>query len=158
MQDPNHEGVLVTPQQMATQWLDTWLTGAGIHGLQPAPDEPLLRWLLALHERATTEYEAAVESLGAHQTELVQQLLHEVFAAQKDTLPDEAQDAIRAGEIHAVRAAETAGIVWLLAALDTLTDPDDTIPDWRNRLHATAAAATHLEDAPAILADVRMRH
>ena len=131
----------MTPQQMATQWLRVWLDGVGVHGLQPAPGEPLVRWLLVLHERAAIEEQIATEGLEAHHTAVVDQLRDEIVATQRDTLPAEAQDAVRAGDILAVRAAETAAIVWTLAAIDAYASPTDTIPEWRNRLRTTSEQA-----------------
>ena len=131
----------MTPQQMATQWLRVWLDGVGVHGLQPAPGEPLLRWLLVLHERAAIEEQIATEGLEAHHAAAIDQLREELIATQRDTLPPEAQDAVRAGNILAVRATETAAIVWTLAAIDAYASPTDTIPVWRDRLKATAEQA-----------------
>jgi hypothetical protein len=55
------------------------------------------------------------------------------------TLPQDARDAVRAGDILAVRAAETAALVWTLAAADAFTDPVDSLARWRERLQTTAA-------------------
>ena len=134
----------MTPQQMATQWLRVWLAGVGVHGLQPAPGEPLLRWLLVLHERAAIEEQIATEGLEAHHGAAIDQLRHEIVAVQRDTLPTEAQDAVRSADILAVRAAETAALVWTLAAIDAYASPTDTIPAWRDRLKATADQAEQL--------------
>jgi hypothetical protein len=140
---------------MATRWLAVWLTGVGIHGLQPAPHEPLLRWLLSLHERAIAEHEDALEGLGPHQAAIADQILHEVIAAQKDTLPARAQTAIQEGDLLAVRAAEIAAIVWTLAGLDAFADPADSLPAWRQRLRDTGSSAAHLDQVPAMLAQAR---
>ena len=134
----------MTPQQMATQWLRVWLDGVGVHGLQPAPGEPLVRWLLVLHERAAIEEQIATEGLEAHHAAAIDQLREELIATQRDTLPPEAQDAVRAGNILAVRATETAAIVWTLAAIDAYASRDDTIPDWRERLKSASEQARHL--------------
>lgn len=147
-----HKGNPVTPQQMATTWLDTWLAGVGVHGLRPAPGEPLLRWLLHLHHRAATEELLATEGLAEHQAATLDELRHEIVATQRDTLPPEAQVAVRSSNILAVRAAETAAIVWTLAALDAYTSPTDTITNWRQRLHHTADQAARCLDDPADLA------
>lgn len=132
----------MTPQEMATTWLGVWLEGAGVHGLHPGPGEPLLRWLLLLHERAVAEEEAATEGLSEHQAAVLDQLRHEIIATQRDTLPPEAQEAVRAGDIHAVRAAETAAVVWTLAALDAYTDPTRTLQNWRSELRAFGLSLT----------------
>lgn len=144
----------MTPQQMATQWLRVWLAGVGVHGLQPAPGEPLLRWLLVLHERAAIEEQIATEGLEAHHGAAIDQLRHEIVTVQRDTLPPEAQDAVRSADILAVRAAETAAIVWTLAAIDAYASTNDTIPAWRTRLTATAAQAEQAADrSPAAAPD-----
>ena len=141
----------MTPQQMATQWLRVWLDGVGVHGLQPAPGEPLVRWLLVLHERAAIEEQIATEGLEAHHAAAIDQLREELIATQRDTLPPEAQDAVRAGNILAVRAAETAAIVWTLAALDAIGDPSETITGWRIRLrHCESAAQRLAEERPSV--------
>lgn len=145
----------MAPHHMATRWLTVWLTGVGIHGLQPAPHEPLLRWLLSLHERAIAEHEAALESLGPHQAAIADQILHEVIAAQKDTLPARAQMAIQEGDLLAVRTAEIAAIVWTLAGLDAFADPADSLPAWRQRLHDTADSAAQLDRTPALVTEAR---
>ena len=72
---------------------------------------------------------------------MLDELRHEIIATQRDTLPPEAQAAVRSGDILAVRAAETAAIVWTLAALDAYTSPTDTITDWRIQLRNTADLA-----------------
>lgn len=131
----------MTPQQMATTWLNIWLEGAGIHGLKPGPGEPLLRWLLLLHERAVAEEEAATEGLSEDQAAMLDRLRHEIIAAQRDTLPPEAQEAVRSGDVHAVRAAETGAIIWTLAALDAYASTTETLDDWRRRLRAAAQVA-----------------
>ena len=123
---------------MATTWLNVWLEGVGLHGLQPAPDEPVLRWLLQLHERAVDEETAATEGLSDQQAAMLDELRAEVITTQRDTLPAEAQDAVRSADILAVRAAETAAIVWTLAALDAIASPAEGISEWRVRLHRTA--------------------
>ena len=79
---------------MATQWLRVWLDGVGVHGLQPAPGEPLVRWLLVLHERAAIEEQIATDGLEAHHAAAIDQLRDEIIATQRDTLPAEAQDAV----------------------------------------------------------------
>lgn len=134
----------MTPQEMANTWLGVWLEGAGIHGLHPAPDEPLLRWLLVLHERAVDEEQRAREALSEHQLAVLDQLQWEALAAQKDTLPPEAQAAVRSGDIYAVRAAETAALVWTLAGLDAYTSPNETLEDWRLHLSSAARVACGL--------------
>jgi hypothetical protein len=126
---------------MATTWLRAWLEGAGVHGLHPAPGEPLLRWLLVLHERAQIEERAACEGLDPHRAAMLDELRHEAIATQMHTLPQDARDAVRAGDILAVRAAETAALVWTLAAADVFVDPIDSITKWRQRLATTAAEA-----------------
>ena len=128
----------MTPHQMATTWLNIWLEGAGIHGLQPDPDEPFLRWLLRTHERAVEEELKAVEGLSERQAAMLDELRAEIITTQRDTLPAEAQEAVRSADILAVRAAETAAIVWTLAALDAYSDPTQTIQSWRLELRATA--------------------
>ena len=128
----------MTPQQMATQWLTVWLEGVGVQGLQPAPGEPQLRWLLVLHERAVEEEQNATEGLSDRQAAMLDELRIEIITVQRDTLPAEAQNAVRSGDVLAVRAAETAAIVWTLAAIDAYASPEDTIPNWRARLNGTA--------------------
>ena len=142
-------------QHMATRWLRAWLTEVGLHGLQPAPHEPLLRWLLALHERAITEHHAALEGLSADHAAIADQILHEVLTIQKDTLPLGAQTAIQSGDLIAVRSAEIAAIVWTLSGLDAFADPTDNLPAWRKRLQAAATTAVHPDQTPSILADAR---
>ena len=157
MQDrPHTQGEPVTTQHhMATRWLAVWLTTVGIQGLQPAPQEPLLRWLLSLHERAIAEHEAALEGLGPHQEAIADQILHEVIATQKDTLPTRAQLAIQEGDLLAVRSAEIAAIVWTLAGLDAFSDPADNLLAWRERLRDAAASAAQLDQLPSMLAEAR---
>lgn len=141
---------------MATRWLAAWLTHGGVHGLNPAPHEPVLRWLLALHERAIAEHEAALEGLGPHQAAIADQILHEVIATQKATLPVGAQTAIQEGDLLAVRSAEIAAIVWTLAGLDAFSDPADSLPTWRERLHAAATVAAHPDQGPTSLVEARL--
>lgn len=145
----------MAPQHMATRWLTIWLTEVGIHGLQPAPNEPLLRWLLALHERAVAEHEAALDGLSPHQAAIADQILHEVIATQKDSLPAGAQAAIQEGDLLAVRSAEIAAIIWTLAGLDAFADPTDSLPAWRERLRNAAASAANPDQVPALLAEAR---
>ena len=128
----------MTPHQMATTWLTIWLQGAGIHGLQPDTDEPLLRWLLRTHERAVEEEANATEGLSDRQAAMLDELRTEIITTQRDTLPAEAQEAVRSADVLAVRAVETAALVWTLAALDALFDPTKALQDWRFDLHATA--------------------
>ena len=144
----------MTPHQMATTWLNIWLEGAGIHGLQPDPDEPLLRWLLRTHERAVEEEANATEGLSDRQAAMLDELRTAIITTQRDTLPAEAQEAVRSGDILAVRAAETAALVWTLAAIDAYASTNDTIPAWRTRLTATAAQAEQAADrSPAAAPD-----
>ena len=124
---------------MATTWLNIWLEGAGIHGLQPDPDEPLLRWLLRTHERAVEEELKAVEGLSERQAAMLDELRAEIITTQRDTPPLDAQEAVRSADVFAVRAAETAAIVWTLAALDSSASPTDTLSHWRGRLESTAS-------------------
>lgn len=130
---------------MATRWLTTWLNGVGLHGLRPAPGEPLLRWLLSLNERAIAEHEAALEALSPDQAALADQLSREVISTQKDTLSLPDQLAIKHGDLIAVRAAEIAAVVWTLAGIDALIDPNDDLGSWRDRLNATATAAARVD-------------
>lgn len=130
---------------IATRWLTAWLNGVGLHGLRPAPGEPLLRWLLSLHERAIAEHEAALEGLSPEQAAQADQLLREVIATQKDTLSLPDQLAIQHADLMAVRAAEIAGVVWTLAGLDALVDPTDGLGGWRDRLHDAAIAAARVD-------------
>ena len=141
-------GSQTTQHHMATRWLGVWLTTVGIHGLQPAPHEPLLRWLLSLHERAIAEHEAALEGLSPDQEVIADQILHEVIATQKDTLPSRDQVAIQDGDLLAVRSAEIAAIVWTLAGLDAFSDPADNLLAWRERLRDAAASAAQLISCP----------
>lgn len=147
----------MAPDNMATRWLGVWLTGAGLHGLRPAGHEPLLRWLLSLHERAIGEHEAALEGLSPDQAALADQILREVIATQKDTLGLPEQVAIQAGDLLAVRSAEVAAIVWTLAGLDAFADPADSLAAWRERLGHAAASAVHPSQMPAKLAEARGR-
>jgi hypothetical protein len=120
-----------------------------------------LRWLLALlallalHGRAVAEHEAALDSLSPHQTAIADQILHEVVATQKDTLPAGAQAAAQAGDLLAVRSAEIAAIIWTLAWLDAFSDPADSLPAWRERLRNAAASAANPDQVPALLAEAR---
>jgi hypothetical protein len=134
----------MAPDNMATRWLGVWLTGVGLHGLRPADHEPLLRWLLSLHERAIAEHEAALEGLSPDQAALADQILREVIATQKDTLGVPEQVAIQKGDLLAVRSAEVAAIVWTLAGLDACADPADSLAAWRERLRSIAFAADQL--------------
>ena len=140
---------------MATRWLRVWMTGVGIHDLRPAPGEPLVRWLLALHERAIAEHEIALEGLSPGQAAIAEQILHEAIAAQKDTLSLPDQLAIQVGDLLAVRSAEVAAIVWTLAGLDAFADPADSLGAWRERLHQTAAAAAHVYRVRTTLAEAK---
>ena len=140
---------------MATRWLGVWMTGVGIHDLRPAPGEPLVRWLLALHERAIAEHEAALEGLSPDQAAIAEQILHEAISAQKDTLSLPDQLAIQDGDLLAVRSAEVAAIVWTLAGLDAFADPSDSLPAWRERLHQAAAAASHGSRVHTALAEAK---
>lgn len=142
---------------MATRWLGVWLTGVGLHGLRPAEHEPLLRWLLSLHERAISEHEAALEGLSPDQAAVAEQILREVIAAQKDTLSLPDQVAIQDGDLIGVRSAEIAAIVWTLAGLDAFADPADSLAAWRERLSDAAASAVDANQMPAKLAEARGR-
>jgi hypothetical protein len=145
----------MAPNNMATRWLGVWLTGVGLHGLRPADHEPLLRWLLSLHERAIAEHEAALEGLSPDQAAVADQILREVIAIQKDTLSLPDQVAIQDGDLIAVRSAEIAAIVWTLAGLDAFADPADSLAAWRERLSDAASSALHIEEAPQRLMEAR---
>ena len=145
----------MAPNNMATRWLGVWLTGVGLHGLRPADHEPLLRWLLSLHERAIAEHEAALEGLSPEQAAVADQILREVIAGQKDTLSLPDQVAIQEGDLLAVRSAEIAAIVWTLAGLDAFADPADSLAAWRERLCDAATSARLANQLLAVLAEAR---
>ena len=147
----------MAPNNMATRWLRVWLTGVGLHGLRPAEHEPLLRWLLSLHERAIAEHEAALEGLSPDQAAVGDQILREVITTQKDTLSLPDQVAIQVGDLIAVRSAEIAAIVWTLAGLDAFADPADSLAAWRERLNHASRSAVHASQLPAIVAEARRR-
>ncbi len=146
----------MAPNNMATRWLGVWMTGVGLRGLRPAPNEPLLRWLLSLHERAIAEHQAALDGLNPDQAAIADQILREVITTQKDTLSLPDQRAIQDGDLLAVRSAEIAAVVWTLAGLDAFADPADSLAAWRERLNHAATATDHVNDMPPTLAEVRL--